>query len=184
MKVIDIGVGKIGVAESLEDEFPKSGLDAALVAATANRKVNLSHEISGTERFAASGASLTLGCDYPVLCGCVTDFGSGQSVSVMTFARGRLVDIADRTVNLRGGYVDGDTIKIFRLRRFDIGLLVDTDILFADNWRRINSLCKAVACIGISGSDADFAYIPMLGSMYGLPYVAAFGDGTLLWSNP
>ena len=103
----------------------------------------------------------------------------------MTFAYGRLVDIADRTLNLSGGdYAEGDSIKILRLKKLDLGVLVDTDILLAKNWKRIAPHCGAVVGIAQDGSDADFGYIPTLSSLFGKPFAAAFSGGEILWGTP
>ncbi len=183
--MIDIGIGKIGVAESLLDQPAESGIDALLVAEPMLREVRLDSEISGVTKFAVSVAALSAKCDYPIFCGCGTRLGSMRHVSVMTFARGKLLDIADRTFNFTyGGYEEGDTIKIMRLKRFDLALLVDTDILLAKNWKRVASQCDAVAGVGVASGDADYAYIPTLSSLFSKPYAMAFADGQVLWGTP
>lgn len=185
MKVVDISVGKIGVANSLGEKLPESGLDAVLVAEPLLREVKLEGEISGITAFAASVAALSESCDYPLLCGCLTRFGAMRHVSVMTFASGRLADIADRTLNLSAEpYCEGDTIKILRLKRFDAGLLVDTDLLLAKNWQKIAPRCDAVIGIAKCGADVDFGYVPTLASLFGKPYAAAFSGGEILWGTP
>lgn len=182
---MDIGVGKIGIADSLDDAFPSDGLDAALVAEPMNREVLLDKEIAGISSFAAHVAGKTNRLSYPLLCGCITRLGSVRHMSVMTFSRGRLADIADRTLSLcGGGFTDGDTIKVLRLKRFDMGLLVDTDILLAKNWKRITPQCAAVVCIGKSAGEEDFTYIPTLSSLFGKPYAAVFAGGEILWGDP
>lgn len=185
MKVVDIGEGKIGVVESLGEKLPESGLDAVLYAAPMQNDISLDSEIKGVTDFAASVAARTLKCDYPVLCGCVTRFSDLKHVSVMTFGYGRLLDIADRTLNLGGGnFCEGDTIKILRMKKFDLGLLVDTDVLLAKNWKKIAAHCDAVAGIALGNGDADFAYIPTLAALFGKPYAVALSDGEILWGNP
>ncbi|MDE6398347.1 MAG: hypothetical protein K2L51_03405 [Clostridiales bacterium] len=183
MEVFDIGIGKIGVADSLQD-LPPSGVDALLVAEPFLREVRLAGEIAGLTAFAASVAALSEQCDYPILCGCRTVFQNVRHISVLTFAGGRLADIADRTASLSGGYAEGDSLKVFRLKNFRLGLLVDTDVLFADNWKRIAPQCDAVACVALRPSDPDFGYIPTLSSLYGIPYAAAFSGGEILWGTP
>lgn len=185
MKVIDIGAAKIGVAQSLREPFGETAVDAALVAEPMLREVRLDGEIKGLTRFAATAADVSRSCDYPILCGCKVLFGSLRHVSIMTFAYGRLVDIADRTLNLSGGdYAEGDSIKILRLKKLDLGVLVDTDILLAKNWKRIAPHCGAVVGIAQDGSDADFGYIPTLSSLFGKPFAAAFSGGEILWGTP
>lgn len=182
---MDIGEGKIGIAESLEEKFPESGPDAVLIAAPMQNDIRLDSEIKGVTAFAASIAARTVKCDYPVLCGCVTRFADLRHVSVMTFGYGRLLDIADRTLNLGGGnFCEGDTIKVLRMKNFDLGLLVDTDVLLAKNWRKIALHCDAVAGIALGCGDADFAYIPTLASLFGKPYAVALSGGEILWGNP
>ncbi len=184
MKVINVGAGKIGIADSLNEKFVKTGVDAALVAEPMLREVQLDGEIRGITSFAASVAEISGGCDYPLLCGCKTRFGEYEHMSVMTFSAGRLVDIADRTLNLGGDKCrDGDTIKILRLKNFDLGLLVDTDILLAKNWKRIAPKCDVIAGIA-HGIDDDFGYVPTLASLFGKPYAAAFASGEIIWGVP
>ncbi len=184
MEIFDIGTGKIGVSDAIAQP-PPDGVDALLVAEPMLREVVLDREIQGLTAFAADVAALSARCDYPILCGCRTRYRTVRHVSVLTFAGGRLLDIADRTVNLDGGnYLEGDSIKVLRLKKFRLGLLVDTDVLLAENWKRLAAQCDAVACIALRPSDADFAYIPTLSSLFGLPYTAAFSDGDILWGTP
>ncbi len=185
MKVVNIGVGKVGVANSLTDALSGETPDVVLIARSMAEEVRLDNEIAGRTAFAAQAAALSAQCACPVLCGCGTRLGEDRRVSVMTFAFGRLVDIADRTLNLSGGdYREGDTIKILRLKNFDLGLLVDTDVLLAGNWKKIAARCDAVACIALAGNDADYGYIPTLASLFAKPYAAAFADGEIMWGNP
>ena len=185
MKVIDIGIGKIGVAENEDDELPKSGLDAMLVAAPLGSEVALGDEISGVTSFAVKSAAKSTKCDYPILCGCTTVFGKYRHVSVMIFSAGKLADIAVRTFNLCGEEFDeSDTVKVLRLKRFDLGLLVDTDILLAKNWRRICPYCDAIASISRQNASEEYAFVPTLASLFGKPYLAAFSTGDILWGTP
>lgn len=184
MKIIDIGIGKIGVAESL-DSLRAAEIDAALIAKPLLNEVKLDSEIAGLTSFAVSAAEISQNFDYPILCGCTTSFNSLRHISVMTFAYGRLADIADRTYNLGGGgYAEGDAIKILRLKKFDLGLLVDTDVLLAKNWHRIASRCDAIASLALGGSDSDFAYVPTLSSIFNKPYAVAFAEGEISWGTP
>lgn len=185
MKVLDIGAGKICVADSLNENFSAIKADAALIASPLTREVRLDCEITGITDFAVKAADASTGCTYPLLCGCTTVLGDMRHVSVMTFAQGKLVDIADRTLNLDSqSFCEGDTIKILRLKKIDVALLVDTDILLAKNWQRIASHCDAVLGIARYGSDTDFGYVPTLASLFGKPYAAAFASGEILWGTP
>lgn len=185
MKVLDVGVVKIGVAESVDGEFEKADIDALLIAGPMKDEVFLDGEIAGVTDFAAGIAARSLTCSYPIFCGCTTRVGNVRHVSVMTFSGGSLADIADRTLNLGGGnYENGDTLKVFRLKKASLGLLVDTDILLAENWKRISPKCDIVAGIAIAGKDADFGYIPTFSSLFLKPYAVAFASGEIMWGTP
>lgn len=185
MKVIDIGIGKFGVVERENDSFPQSGLDGLLVATPLNKEVALGDEISGVTSFAAQYAAKSKNCNYPLLCGCTTSYGQMRHVSVMTFASGKLVDIADRTFNLDNEkFCEGDTVKVLRLKRFDLGLLVDTDVLLAKNWRKICPYCDAIVSLSRELTAEDYGFVPTLASLFGKPYVAAFASSEILWGTP
>ncbi|MCI8596136.1 MAG: hypothetical protein HFE35_04905 [Clostridia bacterium] len=185
MKVIDIGAAKIGVAEKGDKPLKNGVADAVLVAETLKNEVSLGSEIAGASDFARKWAAVSNECGCPVLCGCTTRFGSLRHISVMTFSGGVLADIADRTLNLcGGGYGEGDTIKVLRFKNFDFGLLVDTDILLAKNWKKIAPVCDVIVGIAFSGGDADFGFIPTYASLFGKPYAVAFASGEVLWGNP
>ena len=183
MKVIDIGVGKLGVAYAVDEVTDGEDVDAVLLAEK-GREVDLLSEVTGGTAFAANMAALSMRCGVPVLCGTYTRCGSVRHVSILTFAGGRLADVADRTRNLGGGaFAESDTVKVLRLKKFDLGVLVDTDVLLAAHWQRIVEQCDAVVSIAMRSRDIDFGYIPTLSSLFGKPYAVAFSGGDLLWGN-
>lgn len=184
MKVIDIGVGKLGVAYAADEVTDGKDVDAILLADAKQGEIDLRSEITGGTAFAANMAALSLECSVPILCGGYTRYGEVRHVSVLTFAGGRLADVADRTRNLGGGtWAESDTVKVLRFKKFDLGVLVDTDILLAAHWQRIVERCDAVACIAMRSRDIDFGYIPTLSSLFGMPYAVAFTSGELLWGD-
>ena len=181
MRVLNIGVGKIGVSESLEN-LPSEGVDAALIAL--NEEVDFSSEIRGRSTFSVRAAAVSQRLSYPILIGCKTKYGEIRHLSVMTFSHGELSDIADRTLNLGGGFYEGDKIKVLRLKRFNAGLLVDTDVLLYRNWQKLAPHCSVVFSVGLSGEKAELDFIPRFSEKFGKPYVVVYADGTLLWGNP
>lgn len=184
MNRIDLGTGIIGVCADAR-ELPENGIDAALIAKPFAREVRLDEEVSGLTTYAERMAQVSLSRDYPVLCGCRTRYKSVRHLSVLTFCRGRLVDVSDRTVDLDGsGYAVSNSLKVFRLPALRLGLLVDTDVLLANNWKRIAPQCDAIVCVALRPTDADFSYIPTLSSLFARPYAAAFSDGEILWGTP
>lgn len=185
MEVIDLGAGKIGVAQSSKDVFCEAAVDAVLVPQTFAHEVNLEGEIGGLTGFAALYAAASLECTYPLLCGCRTRVGEVERVSAFTFLGGRLIDIADRTLNpIYGGGQEGDKIKVFAREKFRLGLLVDTDILFAGNWKKLAPHVDAVAGIARSCVENTFEVLSAFSERYAVPYAAAFEDGSLLWGKP
>lgn len=180
MEVLDIGIGRIGVTEGGDEQLPRSGLDALLVPQFMDREVALEREIAGIGGFAAAAAELSAACAYPILCGCITRFEDGRYLSVMTFAGGKLADVADRALG-GGDYYDGDAIKVLRLRRFDLGVLVDTDIFRLSAWKKVCPHCDAVAGIGFG--NEEYRYLSQIASSFGKPYAAAFSDGVKAWSK-
>lgn len=183
METIDIRIGKIGIADALPPELPEN-LVALLIAEPFLREIDLKKEVTGLTSFAADTAQQTLACDYPVFCGCRTAYHSVRHLSVLAFSKGRLADIADRTFNLDGSnYAQGDSIKVYTCGSLRLGLLVDTDILLAQNWKRLSGRVDAVIGLALRSVDADFAYLPTLSSLFGIPYVAAFADGSVLWGT-
>ena len=180
-----MGVGKIGVASASTDVFGADTPDAVLVPQTFMREVDLEGEIGGLTGFAALYAAASLECTYPVLCGCRTRVGEVARVSVFTFMGGRLIDIADRTLNPSyGGGQEGDKIKVFARGKLRLGLLVDTDILFAGNWKKLAPHADAVVGVALTCVENAFEYLSALSARYALPYAVAFSDGSLLWGKP
>ena len=185
MEILDLGAGKIGVAAASTDVFSAEAPDAVLVPQTLAREVNLEGEIEGLTAFSALYAAASLECTYPVLCGCRTRVGEVARVSVFTFMNGRLIDIADRTLSpVLGGEQEGDKIKVFSRGKFRLGLLVDTDILFASNWKKLVPHVDAVAGIALAPVEHAFEYLSALSARYGMPFAATFLDGSLLWGKP
>ena len=181
MRVIDIGVGKVCVGEKSAD-LPGKGVDAALIAL--DEEVDFTSEIRGRSVFSVKAAEASLKFGYPLLIGCKTKYGESRHLSVMTFSRGKLADIADRTLNLGGGFYEGDKIKVLKLKKFNAGLLVDTDVLLYRNWQRISPHCDAVFAIGLKSDEVELSYVPKLAEKFGKPYAVAYADGTTLWGNP
>ncbi|MDE7395558.1 MAG: hypothetical protein K2M95_05535, partial [Clostridiales bacterium] len=83
-----------------------------------------------------------------------------------------------------GGGQEGDKIKVFTLSRLRLGLLVDTDILFAGNWKKLAPHVDAIVGLALSCGENEFAYLSALSVRYGKPFAVAFEDGTLLWGKP
>ena len=184
MKVIDLGAGKIGVAEARTDVLCSEEADVVLVPQTLSREVNLEGEIVGLTGFATLYAAASLECPCPLLCGCRTRVGEVLRVSVFTFTNGRLIDIADRTISpTYGGGQEGDKIKVLTLSKLRLGLLVDTDILFAGNWKKLAPHVDAIAGIALSCGEREFEYLSALSARYQIPYAVAFEDGSLLWGT-
>ncbi len=169
---------------SLESPYPESGFDAAVVADTLTKEYDLTDGSNNAKYFTQTASAISRRCNYPVICGIKTKTGDLRHVSVFTFAGGRLADIADRTISLCNGYTDGDTIKVLRLRNADVGILVDTDVLFAKNWKKTAPVCNCIISIAECGSETDFAFVPTLASLFGKPYLIAFSCGDLMWGNP
>ena len=182
MKVLDIGVGKIGVCENGLNNLPGGGVDAALIALS--EEVDFTSEIRGKTAFSVRFAEASIKCDFPILIGCKTKYGEVRHLSVMTFSRGKLADIADRTLNLGGGFYEGDKIKVLKLNRFNAGLLVDTDILLYRNWQKLSPHCDAVLGIGLNSEDGELSYVPRLAEKFSKPYAVVYADGTTLWGKP
>lgn len=180
MEILDIGIGKIGVTDGGDEQLPRMGIDALLVPQFMSREVSLEREIEGSSGFASAAAVLSKACDYPILCGCITRFEGVRHLSVLTFAGGKLADVADRALG-SGDYYDGDTLKVLRLRHFDLGVLVDTDIFRLGAWKKICPHCQAVAGVGF-GSD-EYKYLSQIAGSFGMPYAAAFSDGVKAWSK-
>lgn len=180
MEILDIGIGKIGVTDGGDEILPAGGIDALLVPQFMSREVVLESEIAGSGGFAVAAAELSKACDYPILCGCVTRFMGGKHLSVLTFAGGKLADVADRTLG-GGEYYDGDTIKVLRLRNFELGILVDTDIFRLGAWKKICPHCRAVAGIGFG--NEEYKYLSQIAGSFSMPYAAAFSDGVKAWGK-
>lgn len=181
MRVLNIGVGKIGVSESLEG-LPSEGVDAALIALS--EEVDFSSEIKGRSVFSVRAAAVSLKLRYPILIGCKTKYGEARHLSALTFCRGELADIADRTLNLGGGFYEGDKIKVLKFKKFNAGLLVDTDVLLYRNWQKLAPHCEAVLSVGLSGEAAELDFVPRFAEKFGKPYAVVYADGTILWGNP
>lgn len=181
MKIVDIGVGKIGVATSLADVT--TGADAVLVASTLCNVIDLNGEVCRNDFCRkCKSASYKFGC--PVMCGCTTSLGEIKHISVFSFSKGKLADIADRTININSDcYSEGNTVKVLRCPKLTIGLLIDTDVLLAGNWKKIAPYCDAVCSVAFKCTEADLAYIPTYSSLFDLPYVVAYADGGLIYKS-
>ena len=161
----------------------ETGADAVLVASTLNNTVDLSGEVCRNDFCRkCKSSSYKFGC--PVLCGCTTVLNEIKHISVFSFRKGKLADIADRTINISGdGYSESSTIKVLRCPKFTVGLLVDTDVLLAGNWKKIVPFCDAVCSVALKCTEADLAYIPTYSSLFDLPYVVAYADGGLMYRS-
>lgn len=147
-------------------------------------EVDLEAEIAGESDVLARTAALSALCPSVVLAGVKTHISGLRHLSAAVSVRGKLLDIVDRTQNIRGDeYLPGSKIKIYRTGKANVALLLDTDMLLAKNWERVSPLCDMILCLSLPLSDEEAGVAATLSQLYGLPYVLVADNG-LWWGEP
>lgn len=168
--------------------------DIALFPFTALGEVDYESELSGKSEKFEEMARLSGVNKCAVLCGCNTLSRGMKRKSVAVAENGRLLGISDM-LNVVDGeeYKSGAGLGVYKLKGYNVGVCVDSDLFFPDNFKTF-SICGCNLVVVHMGSVID--NIPPLlirsyAYLYGAPvvlcaektaYLAGI-DGALACSN-
>lgn len=159
--------------------------DVAVFNFSALGEVDYESELSGRSNRFEEVARLSAASGCGVLCGCHTDSRGLKRRSVAVADKGRLLGITDMRRVLDGDFVRaGSGLGIYRISGYSIGLIVDSDLYFADDMAAL-SACGCNLVVAILREVAD--EIPPLiirsyAYLYGVPVVMA-AQGTAYFAD-
>lgn len=161
-----------------------AGHDVILCGFSAFKEVNLQDEIDGASDCISTVAAISKQYANVAVSGLKTHINGIKHLSAAVACKGRLLDIVDRTNNLRGDeYLPSNKIKIYRTEKTRAALLLDTDVLLARNWARVAESCDMVMSLALNMTADEASLVSTLSQLYGLPYILAAENG-LWWGEP
>lgn len=157
--------------------------DIVINGFSAFEEIDLADEISGRSVCMAEMVDSSTKYGLPVFSGVKTRLNGFKHLSVVVANSGKLLDIVDRTKNIRDDeFMSSNKIKVYKTEKIVAALLIDTDVLIYKNWEKVVNLCDMVICIGLNFSDAEADLVYSISRVYGLPYIIA-GENGLWWSD-
>lgn len=131
------------------------------------RSIALEQELTGASSALKELAALSKDKDGTVMAG----FSSpGAPMSVAVCHKGKLYDITDS---------GSGSVKVFKLRAYRIGLLVDDDALDAEYWMKLDGWCDFAVCILGAIDNATGERIAALSHAAGVKTLATDGSNTV-----
>lgn len=132
-----------------------------------DRSIELERELTGATRGLKTLAALSGQKDGTVMAG----FSSaGAPMSVAVCHKGKLYDISD---------CGSGSVKVFKLRAYRIGLLVDEDALDVDYWLKLRGWCDFAVCVVGLIDETTGERIAALSHSAGVKAIATDGKNTV-----
>ncbi len=131
------------------------------------RSIVLEQELVGASAALKELAALSGTKDGTVMAG----FSSpGAPMSVAVCHKGKLYDITD---------CGSGSVKVFKLKEYRIGLLVDDDALDADYWLKLRGWCDFAVCVVGAIDETAGERIAALSHTAGIKTLATDGKNTV-----
>jgi len=146
--------------------------DIVLFGFNAFDEIDLSKEIMGEESNIKLISDYSATISAAVFCGIKTYIMDIKNIGVCVCNKGNLVDIVDRVANpFDDEYGKTNKLKIISTKRGKIALLIDTDCMIDEHWKKIQKEADIVVCISDDNSMVLAEQVKMYSAIYSKPYI-------------
>lgn len=172
MRKIEVCGNLIGICEGTDCENFANEIDAVIIGYGEGLTAHFDDEKTRDGGGVAEVVARSGVFKCPVFGGVKTSYSGLKSISAAVANFGRLIDIVDRTINVRGDeYAASDKIKIYKTGKCSAALLIDTDILLSKNWERVSPIADIIIGIALDISDEEAALVATLSNLFDIGYL-------------